>query len=659
MSMAETTPSPRDGTAAARVAAPAAMPSAVAPPPRPANDRRTRLWAQLHDEATGQADYFQAWLALQCEEIPGTAGGLLLLRTAEGPTQQQAIWPPHLALGGRDPADLARLAERALSEQRTVIAWGRREAGAAAPVILFVAQPLGPDAAPHAAVALAVAVPGGMDRADPEGIARRLRAASGWLETWRWRQPLAAAGTRLAIAAAGLDILAATGEHKGLTASAMALVNALATRLACDRVSLGLARPTGTRLRAISHAAEFTQGSRIADAIEDAMEEALAQGATIAFPPPAEGAGGTSSRRIAAAHRELAAAAGGHAVLASVLLPGPGGRPAGVLTLERHRDAPFSPEELQLAETVATLTGPLIGLHAEEHRWLSGRLRNAAATALTALFGPARPALKLATALALALLATLAVAQGNYRVTARSVLEGEIQRAAVAPFDGYIRTAPKRAGDTVRAGETLATLDDRDLILDRQKFLAEREKLTQKYREALAKSERATMAVLAAQLAQAQAELSLAEEKLARARIAAPFDAIVVSGDLRQMLGSPIERGKVLFELAPLDAFRLVLQADEPEIRWLAPGQHGLLALAAAPSQRLPVTITRITPVATAEDGRNFFRVEARLDTPSPVPLRPGMEGVAKIEAGEASLLWIWTHAIIDWVRLFLWQWLP
>ena len=394
--------------------------------------------------------------------------------------------------------------------------------------------------------------------------------------------------------------------------------------------------------------------SRIADAVEDAMEEALGQGATIAFPPPAEG-----SRRISAAHRELAAAAGGHASLASVLLPGPGGRPAGVLTLERHRDAPFSAEELQLAETVATLTGPLIGLHAEEHRWISGRLRDAAATALAALFGPARPALKLATALALALLATLALAQGDYRVTARSVLEGEIQRAAVAPFDGFIRTAPKRAGDTVRAGETLATLDDRDLILDRQKFLAEREKLTQKYREALAKSERATMAVLAAQLAQAQAELSLAEEKLARARIAAPFDAIIVSGDLRQMLGSPIERGKTLFELAPLDSFRLVLQADEREIRWLAPGQHGLLALAAAPTHRLPVTITRVTPVATAEDGRNYFRVEARLDAPPTVPLRPGMEGVAKIETGEASLLWIWTHAVIDWVRLFLWQWLP
>jgi len=167
------------------------------------------------------------------------------------------------------------------------------------------------------------------------------------------------------------------------------------------------------------------------------------------------------------------------------------------------------------------------------------------------------------------------------------------------------------------------------------------------------------MAVVAAQLAQAEAELALADEKLARSRITAPFDAVVVSGDLRQMLGSPIERGKVLFELAPLDAWRLVVQADEREMRWLAEGQRGLLALASQPTARLPVVVERITPVAVAEDGRNFFRVEARIETTTPATLRPGMEGIAKIETGPRRLLWIWTHAMADWLRLFAWHWLP
>ena len=469
---------------------------------------------------------------------------------------------------------------------------------------------------------------------------------------------------RIGIAAAGLDILAATGEHKGVAASAMALVNSLAARLACDRVSLGLARRRGVVLRAVSHAAEFQQGGRIADAIEDAMDEALTQNAVIALPAP-EPAGPQSGgpRLVTVAHRALAHAGdsqrGG---IASIVLPGPGGRPGAVLTLER-RSAAFSADDLRLAETVAALTGPLIGLHAAERRWISGRLRDMAEDGLRALFGPARPALKLLACLVLALVATMALVDGEYRVSARAVVEGEFQRAAVAPFDGYVRSAPVRAGDAVRAGDVLATLDDRDLVLDRLKWIAEREKLVQKQREALAKGERSVLAVLAAQQAQAEAELSLAEEKLARSRILAPFDAVVVSGDLRQMLGSPIERGKVLFELAPLDAWRLVVQADEREMRFRAAGQRGLMALASQPTSRLALVVERVTPVAVAEDGRNYFRVEARLDPAASqthaLSLRPGMEGIAKIETGPRNLLWIWTHAAADWLRLLAWHWLP
>ena len=657
--MAESTPTPR-----------AAAPRPTLPAGDRAADRRALLWAVLQDDASPQAAYFAAWLALQCESLPGAGGGLLLLRTAEGGSHPQAVWPAAVQPTGRDIGDLTRLGERALAEARLVVAWGRpatQGATANGTVALLIAQPLGPDGTPHAAVAVALAVPGGIERADPEAIGGQLRAAAGWLDAWRWRQPLEAARTRIAIAAAGLDILAATGEHKGLAASAMALVNALAARLACDRVSLGLARRSGMELRAVSHAAEFQQGGRIADAIEDAMDEALTQNATLALPTAEIGGPHDGPFLVTVAHRALATATGGPrggqgsgqaGGIASIVLPGPGGKPVAVLTLERQTSS-FTADDLRLAETVAALTGPLIGLHAAERRWVSGRLRDMTEAGLRALFGPARPALKLASCLVLGLVVAMAVVDSEYRVSARAVVEGEVQRAAVAPFDGYIRSAPVRAGDLVKAGAVLATLDDRDLVLDRLKWIAEREKLIQKQREALAKGERSTVAVLTAQLAQADAELSLADEKLARSRILAPFDAVVVSGDLRQMLGSPIERGKLLFELAPLDAWRLVVQADEREVQFLAAGQRGLVALASMPTARLALVVERITPVAVAEDGRNFFRVEARVDPAQAQSLRPGMEGVAKIETGPRRLLWIWTHSAVDWLRLLAWRWLP
>src|SRR5262249_53011983 len=159
----------------------------------------------------------------------------------------------------------------------------------------------------------------------------------------------------------------------------------------------------------------------------------------------------------------------------------------------------------------------------------------------------------------IALALFLALAKGEHRVTAKSVLEGEVQRAAVAPFDGFIRSAAVRAGDTVKAGDVLAALEGRDLILERAKRRARPGKLMQKQREVRAKHDRTNLVILDSQIRQAEAQLALAEEKLSRARILAPFDAIVVSGDLSQMLGSPVERGKTLFELAPLDSYRLII----------------------------------------------------------------------------------------------------
>jgi RND family efflux transporter MFP subunit len=288
-------------------------------------------------------------------------------------------------------------------------------------------------------------------------------------------------------------------------------------------------------------------------------------------------------------------------------------------------------------------------------RWVAGRIVDDLGDALAMLLGRGRIAIKLAAGCLALLAIVLAVADGEHRVTAKSVLEGEVQRAAVAPFEGFIKTAPARAGDTVRAGQVLATLDDKDLVLDRMKWQSEREKLVQKQRESLAKHDRSAVAVLFAQIQEADAQLALAEDKLQRTQVTAPFDGFVVSGDLSQTLGSPVEKGKVLFEVAPLDAFRLIVNVDERDIRYVSTGQIGAVYFAGLPSEPLPIAVTRITPVTQAEDGRNSFRVEARIDKATK-SLRPGMEGIAKVDIGPRNVVWIWTHAIVDWLRLALWK---
>jgi hypothetical protein len=132
----------------------------------------------------------------------------------------------------------------------------------------------------------------------------------------------------------------------------------------------------------------------------------------------------------------------------------------------------------------------------------------------------------------------------------------------------------------------------------------------------------------------------------------------VVSGDLSQQLGAPVERGTVLFEVAPLSEFRLVLKVDERDIAYVEPGQRGTLLLSAFASDPIGFGVTKVTPVSTPKEGKNFFRVEAHLDRTDP-RMRPNMEGVGKVEIGRRSYLWIWTRQAVDSLRLLAWSWLP
>ncbi|MBA4094826.1 MAG: GAF domain protein, partial [Candidatus Accumulibacter sp.] len=310
-------------------------------------------------------------------------------------------------------------------------------------------------------------------------------------------------------------------------------------------------------------------------------------------------------------------------------------------------------------EAAAALVAPTLALKQKEERFVSGRVRHLAMDGAKALLGPRRPFAKALGVVAVLFLLFVLLPIAQFRVGADAALEGRVQRAAAVPFSGFIARSVARAGDVVRQGEVLATLDDRDLRLDHARSLGEVQQLDRQYREALAKHERAEMNLFGAKLRQAQAELRLIEYKLARVNITAPIGGILVSGDVSQLVGYPVKEGQVLFEVAPLEDFRVVLQVPESDISYLVPGQEGRFAPTGLAGRTVPFTVSKLTSVTATEDGTNTFRVEAELDKGAPALLRPGMEGVAKVDIDRRSRLWVWTRGMRNWLRLFLWKWLP
>ena len=204
----------------------------------------------------------------------------------------------------------------------------------------------------------------------------------------------------------------------------------------------------------------------------------------------------------------------------------------------------------------------------------------------------------------------------------------------------------------------LFNIDDRDIRLEYLKWSSQKEQVQRRYRDALASKNRSEVNIFKSQLDQANAQLELLQEQISRAHVISPFDGSVVSGDLSQRLGSPVSRGEVLLQIAPLNAYRVVLYVDERNISDIQPGQKGQLILAALPRDQFVFVIEQITPVSEPVEGRNRFRVEATLSD-TPALLRPGMEGTGKIMVGQRSLKWIWTHEMVDWIRLWAWYWWP
>jgi hypothetical protein len=426
------------------------------------------------------------------------------------------------------------------------------------------------------------------------------------------------AQTPLALATAAAEaLLRFPDRSEGLHAAAAVVAHALP---GAERVALVLPRLQALGLsdqRVTDRGAELPR--RLRALAQEALDRAEPRLATLAdAPSPAE--------------RAHAEAFGPRALLT---IPAPAG---GVVVV------------------VAFAPGVEIGKEAAQRLAATAALLGALAESRPAR-RPPRKGLMVLSALA-AILVALAVVPRDATVEAPVVLMPERAQAITAPFDGILEASSARPGDPVTGGDTqLARLVTREVELE---LAAARARLANDRRDATVaraggQPAQEQIALLAARRAEAQ--VALLEYRVRLADIRAPESGVIITGDLRRSLGQPVSRGQVLFELAlegPLRAEVLVLDEHAPRVR---EGQRVRFATAAEPGLIREATVERIRPMAETVQGRNVFRVMARID-PQPESLgelRPGMEGWARVVTGRTTwLLWLLRDPI-RWVRRQFW----
>jgi multidrug efflux pump subunit AcrA (membrane-fusion protein) len=606
----------------------------IADEPAPVAALEPALWRRLA-EAQDLPSLARAWLALQAQLIEGATRGLVLLEADEpGRFAPVAFWPE----GSGAAPGLAAAAELAIREKRGA---AHAEGGAA-----HVAFPLLIGEEVRGVAALAVKARGD----DARAALRQLQWGSAWLRDGLRAARGAEQERLIGRSRAALALIGDALAREGFAESAMAVVGRLAAQAGCSRVSLGVRRGATVQVKVISHSAQFGQRMALVSGLAAAMDEALDQNSLVLFPAPPDQWLATS------AHEALSRAQGGGQVLTIPMLVAD--RFSGAICFERPADQPFDRETIETLELATSVVGPILEEKRLNDRWLIVKAGDSAATQLKRLLGPGYWGRKLIAAAVIAAAAFLSVAQGAYEIDADAEIEGLVRRAVVAPYDGFIKEASARPGDTVKQGQEVAALEDRDLLLERLKWVTERQQRAFEYDKALANKQPAVGNVAKAQIDQAEAQIKLIDAQLERIKLRAPIDGQVVSGDLSQLIGTAVQRGLVLFEIAPLDVYRIWLDVDERDIEAVKPGETGHLVVTALPLLRLPFIIDKVTPIAEVRGGRNAFRVEGKL-TENPPELRPGMQGVGKIAVGRKNLAWIWAHPILDSARLWAWRWSP
>lgn len=446
-----------------------------------------------------------------------------------------------------------------------------------------------------------------------------------------------------------LDLIARVMQEDEFGAATLGLVNLLVGVIGCDQAVLGWSDDGLVRVLAISHIDRFEQKSENVQLLEAALEEAVDQRQDIIFPTP------PGNPLVTLAHDRLARRLG-YGQLATLVsddteaVP----EPQLVLLLGR-REVGFESGQLHQVSVALHLLRPWMAVLRERSQPLPMRLLTQARIRLRRWLSPERLRYKaLASA---AVLASLVVVFGTwtYRIEASGELMTDSVQVISSPFDGYLAQVNANLGDTVDEGMVLAELDTRELTLQSTDLQSEVRRYQAEADQARAASQVAETQIAMARMAQSQARMEQVIFQLKQARIAAPFTGVIVEGERKELSGSPMRQGDKLFRLARIEGLYALIHISERDIRELPLNATGELRLLGQPERTIRFTAEKLVPIAQFKGMQaGHFALRVRLNEHADW-WRPGMAALARIEAGERRIIWIWTHKLMDTLHMLLW----
>jgi multidrug resistance efflux pump len=296
----------------------------------------------------------------------------------------------------------------------------------------------------------------------------------------------------------------------------------------------------------------------------------------------------------------------------------------------------------------------LTDLH-ELEGWFGARAARAARRQSARLLGPEHTWAKVVALFGAVALFVLFFVPFNYRVQGNFILKSDAVSYLTTPFDGFIKEVKARPGDRVQKEAVLLQMNTDELAIEEANALADQVRYQREAEKARATNGLAEMRIAQALSDQAKAHLDMTRLRLQQSTIRAPFDGVIVEGDLRERIGAPIKQGDALFKSTRLEGMYVEGEINQRDVQNVKLNASGQIAFVTQPKLKYPIRIERIYPAALTKEAENIFLVRAILQGPPADWWRPGMSGLIKVEAGKRTFFWILTHRTVDFLRLWLW----
>lgn len=247
--------------------------------------------------------------------------------------------------------------------------------------------------------------------------------------------------------------------------------------------------------------------------------------------------------------------------------------------------------------------------------------------------------------------------QMNIRVS------GEVQPATQldvkAEVGGRVLKLNVMPGDTVKAGDILVEIDDRDIRTEQDSARVEIEgaalsveKLNRNFKRAQELFQQKLVSQeahdnLKSELdigknnhARAERKLQLVEDKLSKTKVIAPGDGTVLNVPIVEgqviVAAASVNSGTLLMTIANLSRLIVETHVNQIDVDRLALKQKVKLSAESIRDEELEADIFHIAPVASVKNSVKGFTVQAVIGKPSP-RLRPGMNVQMTVPVGDAK----------------------